>query len=132
VANKGKLPWPVERGVIKMRYGNQRSLIDKTVTIKSNGVRIATEQNAAIKAVFEGEVFAVQLSKYSNPSVYIKHGNYISIYTNLSKIFVKKGDKVITGQTIGEVFTDSNGESLLRFAIFKEDQTENPELWLAK
>jgi septal ring factor EnvC (AmiA/AmiB activator) len=132
VANKGKLPWPVERGVIKMRYGNQRSLIDKNVTIKSNGVRIATEPNAAVKSVFEGEVFAVQLSKYSNPSVYIKHGNYISVYTNLSKIFVKKGDKVNTGQTIGEVFTDASGESLLRFSIFKEDQTENPELWLAK
>jgi len=73
VANKGKLPWPVERGVIKMRYGTQRSLLDKTVTIKSNGVRIATEQNAAVKSVFEGEVFAIQLMKYGNPSVYIKH-----------------------------------------------------------
>ncbi len=132
VANKGKLPWPVERGVIKMRYGTQRSLIDNTVTIKSNGIRIATEQNAQVKAVFEGEVFAVQLIKFSNPSVYIKHGNYISIYTNLSKVLVKKGDKVFTGQNIGEVFTDINGETMLRFSIYKEDQTENPEVWLAK
>lgn len=132
VANKGKLPWPVERGVIKMRYGTQRSLIDNTVTIKSNGIRIATEQNAVVKAVFEGEVFAVQLAKRSNPSVYVKHGNYISIYTNLSKVFVKKGDMVSTGQSIGEVFTDLSGETMLRFSIFKEDQTENPELWLAK
>lgn len=132
VANKGKLPWPVERGVIKMRYGTQRSLIDNTVTIKSNGIRIATEQNAQVKAVFEGEVFAVQLIKFSNPSVYIKHGNYISIYTNLSKVLVKKGDKVFTGQDIGEVFTDINGETMLRFSIYKEDQTENPEVWLAK
>lgn len=132
VANKGKLPWPVERGVIKMRYGTQRSLIDNTVTIKSNGIRIATEQNAKVKAVFEGEVFAVQLIKFSNPSVYIKHGNYISVYTNLSKVLVKKGDKVSTGQAIGEVFTDNNGETMLRFSIFKEDQTENPEVWLAK
>lgn len=132
VANKGKLPWPVERGVIKMRYGTQRSLIDNTVTIKSNGIRIATEQNAQVKAVFEGEVFAVQLIKFSNPSVYIKHGNYISVYTNLSKVLVKKGDKVSTGQAIGEVFTDINGETMLRFSIYKEDQTENPEVWLAK
>lgn len=132
LANKGKLPWPVERGVIKMRYGKQRSLIDNTVTIKSNGIRIATEQNAIVKAVFEGEVFAVQLAKRSNPSVYVKHGNYLSIYTNLSKVFVKKGDMVSTGQSIGEVFTDLSGETMLRFSIFKEDQTENPELWLAK
>jgi len=132
VSNKGKLPWPVERGVVKVKYGKQPSPIDRTITINSSGVRIATEKNAKVRAVYEGEVLAVMGKKYSNPTVLIQHGNYITAYKNLSKVYVKKGDNIETKQTIGEVFTDTNGNSILFFSLHKEDRTQNPAYWIYK
>ena len=132
-SNKGRLPWPVEKGVVKLRYGRQPSPIDKTVTINSNGVRIATEQGAKVRAVFDGEVARIVIIKNANPAIIIRHGNYFTIYKNLSKIFVKQGDKVRTKQVIGEVFTNkSNGETILGFGVNKNANTENPANWIYK
>ena len=132
-SNKGKLPWPVEKGVVKLRYGKQPSPIDKTVTINSNGVRIATEEGAKVRAVFDGEVSAIVFIKNANPAIIIRHGTYFTIYKNLSKIFVKQGDKVSTKQIIGEVFTNrSNGETILGFGVNKNSNTENPANWIFK
>jgi len=132
-ANKGKLGWPVERGVIKLKFGLQRSLIDRSVTENSYGIRIATENNAKVKAVFKGEVSEVMLMKNANPAILIRHGDYLTIYRNLSKIYVKKGDKIQTGQEIGEIFTSrTTGESLLYFRVYKNNSILNPELWLSK
>ena len=130
VSNKGKLPWPVIKGVVKMRYGTQRSPIDPSVSIKSNGVQITTEKNAKVRAVFEGEVLAVVTQKRSNPAILIRHGNYITIYRNLLKVYVIKGDKVTAKQEIGEVFTNNEGETTLGFGVSKEASTENPASWL--
>ena len=133
ISNKGKLPWPVEKGVVKVRYGKQPSPIDKSIVINSSGVRIATEKKAEVRAVFEGKVLAVIVKKYSNPSILIQHGNYITAYKNLSKVLVKKGDKISTKQVIGEVFTDkSNGQSTVFFGIYKEDKPQNPASWIYK
>lgn len=132
-SNKGKLPWPVNRGVVKVKFGKQPSPIDRTVPINSKGIRIATEKGAKVKAVFDGEVTAVIIIKNANPAIMIRHGNYFSIYKNLSKISVKKGDQVVTGQEIGEVFTNpSTGESLLWLRITKQYTNLNPSYWLAK
>lgn len=132
-ANKGKLPWPVRTGVIKVRYGTQPSPIDKTVTFQSNGVRIATDKGAKVRAVFNGKVLAVQITKHGNPSVLIQHGNYITVYKNLAKVYVIVGDDITTNQNIGEVFTDkSTGETILSFAIYKNLKTQNPAVWIAK
>lgn len=131
ISNKGKLPWPVEKGIVVLRYGKQPSLIDKKVTIQSSGVRIATEKGAKIRAVFDGNVYAIIASKNGNPTVLVQHGNYFTAYKNLSKIYVKKGDKITTKQNIGEVFTSkSNGKSILNFSVFKNDKTENPSSWI--
>jgi septal ring factor EnvC (AmiA/AmiB activator) len=130
-ANKGKLPWPVEKGLVKLGYGKQPSPIDHTVTINSNGVRIATEEGAKVRAVFDGEVTGIIILKNANPAIIIRHGNYFTIYKNLSKIFVKQGDKVSTKQIIGEVFTNkSNGETMLGFGVNKNSNTENPANWI--
>lgn len=132
-ANKGKLGWPVERGVVKTRFGLQPSLTDRTVKENSSGIRIATEKNAQVKAVFDGEISEILVIKRANPAVMIRHGDYLSIYMNLQKIFVKKGDKIRTGQVIGEAFTNKkSGETYLWFRINKNNQKLNPEHWLAK
>jgi len=133
VSNKGKLPWPVEKGYVTLGYGKQPSSIDKSISIQSNGVRIATEKGAKVRAVFNGEVSRIVLIKNANPVIMIRHGNYITAYKNLSKVFVKEGDRVTTKQLIGEVFTNpSDGETVLNFTIFKEAQTENPATWIYK
>lgn len=133
VSNKGKLPWPVEKGVVKLRYGTQRHPVVRTTTIKSNGVRIATEESAKVRAVFDGEVSEIMLIPNANPVVMIRHGNYLTIYKNLSKIYVKKGDKIKTKQVIGEVFTNKRtGESILGFGVYKNDRTQNPAEWIYK
>lgn len=132
-SNKGKLPWPVEKGFVKVGYGSQPHPLNRSLTIKSNGVKIATEKNAKARAVFDGEVMSVSKLKNMNPLVMISHGNYITIYSNLSKVYVKEGDKVITKQEIGEVGTDSStGETVLRFVISKESSTQNPAHWIYK
>lgn len=130
-SNKGKLPWPVEKGVVTVRYGKQPSPIDNSITINSNGVRIATEEGAKVRAVFEGEVTRIVVIKNANPAIIIRHGNYFTIYKNLSRIFVKQGDKVNTKQLIGEVFTNkNNGETILGFGVNKNSSTENPANWI--
>ncbi|WP_308991817.1 peptidoglycan DD-metalloendopeptidase family protein [Mariniflexile litorale] len=133
VANKGKLPWPVEKGYVTLGYGTQPHPIDNSLTIKSNGVRIATEKGAKVRAVFNGEVSAVLKMKNVNPIVMIRHGDYLTLYKNLSTVYVKEGDKVSTKQVIGEVFTNSsNGETILSFSISKGTSTENPASWVFK
>jgi len=133
VSNKGKLPWPVDRGVIKSRYGLQRSITDGTVKQNYKSIYIATESNARVKSVFAGTVYKVQLIKNSNPVILIKHGEYITVYMNMAKINVKPGQKVTTGQVIGEAFTNKKtGETLLGFRVYKNDETQNPEYWLSK
>ncbi|MCB0382845.1 MAG: peptidoglycan DD-metalloendopeptidase family protein [Psychroserpens sp.] len=132
-SNKGKLPWPVEKGVVKVKYGTQPSPIDRTVTINSQGVKIATEKNTKVRAVFDGEVSQILVIPNANPVVMIRHGNYITVYKNMAKIYVKKGDKVTTKQEIGEVFTNpSNGETMLGFGVYKDSKTQNPASWLFK
>ena len=133
VANKGKLPWPVEKGYVKLRYGNQPHPINRSLTIKSNGVRIATEKGAQVRTVFSGEVIGVITLKNVNPLVMVRHGNYITTYKNLSKVYVKEGDKVNTKQVIGEVATNrATNESVLSFVVSKESDTQDPAAWIYK
>ena len=133
VANKGKLPWPVEKGFVQLGYGSQPHPINKSLTIKSNGVRIATEKDAKVRAVFDGEVISIIKLKNVNPLVMIRHGNYITTYKNLSKVYVKEGQKVSTKQEIGEVATDrATGETILSFVVSKESNTQDPAQWIYK
>ena len=130
-ANKGRLPWPLEKGVVVQGFGRQRHPVVKTTTIQSNGVILATEPLAQVRAVFEGEVMSVIVIKGSNPSVLIRHGNFITLYTNLAKLYVTKGEKVNAKQAIGEVFTNQQtGKTQFQFGIFNNVDALNPKEWV--
>lgn len=130
-ANRGRLPWPLEKGVVTQGFGRQRHPVVKTTTIQSNGVTIATAPATQVRAVFEGEVMSVVTFKGSNPSVLIRHGNYITVYKNLGKLYVKKGDKVKAKEAIGEVFTNQQtGKTEIQFSIFNNVKVLNPKGWI--
>jgi len=132
-ANKGKLPWPVASGVVKMRFGTNPSPIDPSIKIKSNGVRIATNKGEPVRAVFDGVVQGIMTPKNGNNTIMIRHGNYITVYKNLSKFYVSKGDIVTTKQVLGEVITNkASGESILSFGIYKDSAIQNPSIWVYK
>ena len=130
-ANKGKLPWPVQQGVVIQRFGRQPHPVVKTAIIQSNGVTIATPKNAQARAVFEGKVMSIIGFKGSNPSVLIQHGNYITTYSNLGEVYVTKGQKVKPKEVIGKVFTNpETGKTELKFSVFKASTPVNPKGWI--
>tara|TARA_B110001450_G_scaffold36871_1_gene32718 strand:+ start:2825 stop:4045 length:1221 start_codon:yes stop_codon:yes gene_type:complete len=131
--NKGKLPWPVIRGVVIQKFGTQPHPVVKTAKIKSNGIIIATVDKEKVRTVFDGTILSVLQFKGGNPTILVQHGKYITAYKNLSKVYVKKGDKVFSGQNIGEVFTNnSNGKSTIQFSVFQNTTPVNPLLWIIK
>lgn len=131
--NKGKLPWPVESGVVSMRFGERPHPIVKTIKVMSNGVRIDTEKNGKARAVFDGEVSQISKIPGANIVVMIRHGNYLSVYNNLQNVVVKSGDKVKRGEEIGEVgINSSSGKTTLIFQLFKNTVKLNPEQWVYK
>ena len=131
--NKGKLPWPVAKGVVIQKFGTQSHPVVKTAKIKSNGIIIATPMKEKVRVVFDGQVLSVLQFKGSNPTVLVQHGNYITAYKNLSRVFVKKGDKVFSNQNIGEVFTNnSSGRSTIQFSVFQKTTPVNPLSWIIK
>lgn len=133
VSNKGKLPWPVRKGVVTTRFGAQPHPIIRSVTINSNGVRIATEKDAVARAIFDGVVSEVQVVKGANKAVMVRHGDFLTIYNNLSDIYVSRGDRVIRGQDLGTVAeSTSTGKTVLYFLIYKNMQKLNPEEWIYK
>jgi len=133
VLNKGKLPWPVLRGVVIQKFGTQPHPVVKTAKIKSNGIVIATAKFEKVRAVFEGTVLAILQFKGSNPTILIQHGNYISAYKNLSKVYVNKGELVSSNQPIGEVFTNNNtGQSTIQFSVFEKTTPLDPLLWILR
>lgn len=130
-SNKGKLPWPVKNGVVIKRYGKQRHPQLPNVTTFNSGVEIATNSNTKARAIFAGEVMEIQQLKGANKAIYIQHGNYITVYNNLTNIQVKKGDKVNTKQELGSIFTHpKSGKTILKFLIYKNTNRMNPADWV--
>lgn len=131
--NKGKLPWPLEKGVVSRRYGKQNHPTIPGITVESAGVYILTEKNSNTRAVFEGEVIEIQVLPGNKKMVLILHGNYITAYGNLEMVFVKAGDKVSTKQKIGRVYTDKiSKKTMLKFYIRKNIKSLNPASWIYK
>ncbi len=131
--NKGKLPWPVSKGVITIGFGEQEHPTIKGFMINNNGVEIATSKGSAARAVFEGVVTGVTSIPGQGKIVLIRHGEYVSVYSNMEEVAVKVGDKVGLKQTIGTVAYDNDdNRTSIMFQIWKGQKILNPEEWLYK
>jgi septal ring factor EnvC (AmiA/AmiB activator) len=116
--NKGKLPWPVEKGVITSRFGKQPHPVLPGITIENNGVDITTEKGAAVRSIFRGDVSSVIVIPGAGKAVILSHGAYRTVYSNLREVSVAKGQKVDTKQTVGTVLTDDTG-SIAHIEVWK-------------
>jgi len=126
--NMGKLPWPVEKGIIINEFGIQPHPILPGIKTNNNGVDIATNKGSVARSSFDGEVSAVIIIPGANKAVIIRHGEYLSVYSNLSEVFVKTGDKIKIKQEIGLVYTGENTQ--IHFEIWKGTNKLNPSDWL--
>lgn len=133
--NKGKLPWPVERGVIISRFGVQPHPVLKGIKIENNGVDIATEEGASLRAVYRGKVSSVIVIPGAGKAVILDHGAYRTVYSPMKEVFVKQGDQVGTKQSLGIVLTDGD-ERTAHLEIWKVTDSgpgkEDPSIWLFK
>jgi murein hydrolase activator len=130
--NKGRLPWPTEKGIITDHFGEHEHPVMKNITVRNNGIDITTVISAKARAVFNGDVSKVFTIKGANSTVIIRHGNFYTVYHNLKNVTVRIGDKVTIKQNIGEIYTDiKSGETIIHFEIWKEMEKQNPEEWLS-
>ena len=132
-SNKGKLPWPVEKGYVTLKYGKQPHPVVKTATIQSNGIRIITASSQNVRSIFDGVIYRIISSKNGSKTILVQHGNFFTVYKNLASIYVEKGDRVSTKQDLGKIITNKiSGQTILSFSLFKDNKTENPLLWLGQ
>jgi len=130
-ANKGKLPWPVEKGFVSLPYGDQPHPVYRSLVVHNSGVEITTDQGANARAVFGGEVISVMVLSPVNKAVMIQHGDYFTVYQNLSSVNVSKGDKVSIKENIGRIRTNGDsGKTVLKFTISQNTTYNNPSQWL--
>ena len=134
VENKGRLPWPVEKGIITSQFGIQKHPVLKYVTENNIGIEITSLGKTAVRSIFKGEVVRVFPITGANMAVIIRHGKYLTVYQNVVDLKVKGGDKVETKQEIGNVFceTDNGNKAILKFMIFEEKEKLDPESWISK
>ncbi|MDD2675338.1 MULTISPECIES: murein hydrolase activator EnvC family protein [Flavobacterium] len=131
-ANRGRLPYPVEKGYVSLGYGNQTHPLFNTITVHNSGVEITTDKGASARAVFGGEVTSVIVLSPVNKAVMIQHGDYFTVYQNLSSVNVSKGDKVSIKQSLGKVRTNGEtGKTIIKFLILQNTTYNNPEGWLS-
>lgn len=132
-ANKGRLPWPTERGVILSTYGEHEHPVLKGVKVRNDGIYISTLPGAKVRAVFDGEVSKVLAIPGKNKIVIIKHGNFFTVYANLSNVIVQPGQKIKIKQIIGTASTDPDEDkTYVELQIWNGNIKMNPELWISK
>ena len=133
VSNKSRFPWPVAKGLIISKYGKQKHPVLKGVTIDNNGIEIATEAHSPCRTIFDGKVSSILTMPNNTKVVMIRHGEYISVYSNLSEVIIEKDELLKTKDQIGYVYTSKmEGGSVLDFQLWKGSQKLNPESWLLK
>lgn len=129
--NRGKLPWPLERGIISSFFGEHNHPELERVKIKNNGINILTQEGATARAVFDGEVTRILSVPNFNTVVIVRHGNYLTVYSNLSTVFVKPGSKIKTKQEIGTIFTNKDeAKTELHFEMWEGKTLLDPTEWI--
>ena len=133
-SNRGRLPWPTSNGFISARFGVQNHPVLAYVTTNNKGIYIQTPTNGTARAVFEGVVTQRFSIPGSNNAVIIKHGNYRTVYANLTQIYVKEGEKVSAKQSIGKIYTDDerDNKTELYFQVWQDKVLQNPESWITR
>jgi murein hydrolase activator len=130
-ANRGRLPWPVEKGALTKRFGRQPHPLEPSIMVESSGIEISSEKGAKARAVFNGEVSEVQQAPNGTATVVIRHGDYITTYSNLGSVNVSKGQNVTTKQTLGTIhYNNFTGKAVLKFLIFQNMTKLNPQSWI--
>lgn len=128
---RGKLPWPVSNGVVSSEYGEHNHPDMKGIKVKNNGINIVTALYEPARAIFGGEVTRVMVVPNFNNVVIIRHGEYLTVYSNLEKVLVKKGDKVSAGQELGILYAPPDKQKAeIHFEIWKGKNQLNPSLWI--
>ena len=131
--NKGKLPWPLEKGVIIQVYGKQNHTVFAGIETFNNGIDIVTDKNTIIRAVFDGTVSRIFFIKGEGKAILLNHGEYFSVYSGLKEVSVKVGDRMLSKEKIGIVFTQEIEEKTeLHFEIWKGYAKQDPSQWLFK
>ncbi|MBI3519149.1 MAG: peptidoglycan DD-metalloendopeptidase family protein [Bacteroidetes bacterium] len=128
-SSRGKLPWPVVKGVICQPYGEYEHPAIKGFMMNNNGIEICANKGSQARAVFEGEVTSIAISPTGGKLIIIRHGEYLSVYSNIGDVFVKQGDKVTIKQTIGTIL-DEDGKTSMNLQIWKGQKTMDPSGWL--
>jgi len=132
-SNKGKLPWPLEKGVIVQRYGKQKHAVFAGIETFNNGIDIATDKKAIVRAVFDGTISRIFFIKGEGKAILMNHGEYFSVYSGLQEVSVKVGNKLLAKEKIGIVFTQEAEEKTeLHFEIWKGYDKYDPSKWLYK
>lgn len=130
---RGRLPWPVSSGVITSYFGKQAHPTLKKIQITNNGIDIQTQQNATVKAVFQGEVVTTQFIPGHNYMVILRHGNYFTVYSNLESVSIKTGQTVGREQALGSVAMDrKSGKSEVHFEVWRDKVRLNPTDWVKR
>lgn len=130
-SNKGRLPWPTATGTITQRYGDQPHPDLPYLSVHSNGIEITTNQGSQARAVFDGEVYSILYVSPVQKAVMIQHGDFFTMYHNLSNVTVVKGEKVSRKQNLGTIRTSSEtGRTILKFMITQNVTYINPQSWL--
>ena len=131
--NKGKLPWPVKEGLVVRKFGKQPHPTFPGIIINGTGLHIVTSKGSNAEAIFNGEVLNVLVGSDGTKNVFIRHGNYISSYNHLENSFVKKGDIVARGESLGKIFTDKiTGKTTLVFVLLKNTEKLDPASWMLR
>jgi septal ring factor EnvC (AmiA/AmiB activator) len=128
-SSRGKLPWPVTKGVICQPYGEYEHPAIKGFMMNNNGVEICANKGSQARTVFEGEVTSIAISPTGGKLIIIRHGGYLSVYSNIGEVFVKQGDKVSIKQNIGTIL-DEDGKTSMNLQIWKGQRTMDPSGWL--
>lgn len=129
--NKGHLPWPVEKGIIKSHFGLHKVEGVRGIIENNPGLTIGTEPGAVVESVFEGlvtSVFAIE----DNWNVMVQHGKYFTVYSNLATVYVGKGQKIMAGEHLGKAANDTQGAGEITFIVMLERKNLDPEKWIRK